>query len=87
VRCATEQYERIKAMNGRRTRSRSGARWAQLMTENMTVVRYNDRWSSSSEDRELRSGTRNIGVSDVAGWTNQVIPFTRQLRTCSCSPR
>jgi hypothetical protein len=50
------------------------------MTENMTVVRYNDRLEKQlCNIADLKERYRKIGVSDVSGWTNQVIPFTRQL--------
>jgi len=80
VRARTAQYEEIKAMNGTEN---PFALWRELgdsMTANMTVVRYNNRLEQQlSKIAELKQRYRNIGVSDAAGWTNQVIPFTRQL--------
>jgi len=59
------------------------ALWQELgrtMTDNMTVVRYNDRLEKQLGIlADLKERYQRIGVSDVSGWTNQVLPFTRQL--------
>lgn len=81
VRARTAQYERIKAMRGRENPFQLWQDMGQLMTENMTVVRYNDRLRATEEKLvEMQERFNNIGVDDVQGWTNQVIPFTRQLQ-------
>nr|CAA9295505.1 Succinate dehydrogenase flavoprotein subunit [uncultured Armatimonadetes bacterium] len=80
LRARTEQYERIKAMNGPENPFELWHEMGQLMTENMTVVRYNDRLrQTETKLQELQERYQRIGVSDASGWTNQVLPFTRQL--------
>jgi succinate dehydrogenase / fumarate reductase flavoprotein subunit len=80
LRYRTEQYEGIKSMHGPENPFRLWWELGDTMTENMTVVRYNDRLEKQlGKIAELRERYKNIGVSDVQGWTNQVIPFTRQL--------
>ncbi len=80
VRARSAQYERIKAMQGRENPFQLWQDTGQIMTENMTVVRYNDRLQKTEEKLvEMQERYQNIGVDDVQGWTNQVIPFTRQL--------
>jgi len=51
-----------------------------LMTENVTVVRDNARLHETIGALDaLQDRYERVGVSDGGGWTNQVIPFTRQL--------
>jgi succinate dehydrogenase / fumarate reductase, flavoprotein subunit len=50
------------------------------MTDNVTVVRYNDKLEETDKKlQELIERYRNVGVPDQSGWTNQAIMFTRQL--------
>jgi succinate dehydrogenase / fumarate reductase flavoprotein subunit len=77
----TEQYEKLKGMTGPENPFRLWWELGNVMTENMTVVRYNDRLEKTLEKLdELDERYNHIGTCDVAGWTNQVIPFTRQLQ-------
>jgi len=81
VRMRVGQYERLKAMDGPENPFKLWAEMGQLMTENMTVVRYNDRLRATEEKLvEMQARYERIGISDVSGWTNQVLPFTRQLQ-------
>ncbi len=80
VRAQTERYERLKAMDGDENPFALWHEMGTLMTENMTVVRYNDRLQHTlGKLDEMMERYQRIGVSDTAGWTNQVVPFTRQL--------
>ncbi len=75
-----EQYERLRRMDGPENPFALWNEMGTLMTENMTVVRYNDRLQTTlNRLDEMMERYQRIGISDVAGWTNQVIPFTRQL--------
>ena len=77
----TQQYEKIKTMHGKENPFKIWSEMGQIMTENMTVVRYNDRLEKTLDKLdELSARFENIGTSDAQGWTNQVIPFTRQLQ-------
>ena len=76
----TAQYEKLRAMNGKENPFDLWHELGDTMTENMTVVRYNDRLEKQvAKIRELMERYQNVGVSDTSGWTNQTIPFTRQL--------
>lgn len=76
-----EQYEKIKAMDGTENPFLIWRELGQVMTENVTVVRYNARLEATlGKLDELQDRYENIGISDAAGWTNQTIPFTRQLK-------
>jgi succinate dehydrogenase / fumarate reductase flavoprotein subunit len=80
LRFRTEQYEKVKAMDGPENPFDIWRELGNSMTENMTVVRYNDRLEKQlGTIRDLMDRYQRIGVSDVSGWTNQTIPFTRQL--------
>ncbi len=75
-----EQYEKIKTMRGPENPFDLWHELGDSMTENMTVVRYNDRLKKQlAKIEELMERYQNLSVSDVSGWTNQTIPFTRQL--------
>jgi hypothetical protein len=81
LRARTGQYERIKNMRGTENPFQLWQDMGQVMTENMTVVRYNDRLrATEAKLQEMQERYERIGVDDVQGWTNQVIPFTRQLQ-------
>ena len=52
-----------------------------LMTENVTVVRYNDRLEEDAR-RRVKTGSsryKNVKLSDTGMWTNQNLSFTRAL--------
>ncbi|WP_395144252.1 succinate dehydrogenase flavoprotein subunit [Armatimonas sp.] len=80
-RARTEQYEKIKSMNGAENPFLLWRELGHVMTENVTVVRYNSRLQHTLEKLgELEDRYENIGISDVGAWSNQTIPFTRQLK-------
>ncbi|MBC8138311.1 MAG: succinate dehydrogenase flavoprotein subunit, partial [Fibrella sp.] len=77
----TKEYERLKSMSGTENPFEIWRELGTVMTENMTVVRYNDRLKNTlSKLDELDARYEKSNVSDAAGWTNQTIPFTRQLK-------
>ena len=80
LRSRTAQYERLEKMSGPENPFKLWQEMGKVMTENMTVVRYNDRLEKTlGKLDELTERYQNIGISDAKGWTNQVLPFTRQL--------
>jgi succinate dehydrogenase / fumarate reductase, flavoprotein subunit len=83
LRYRTEQYETIRNMRGGTISENPYKLWQELgkvMTENMTVVRYNDRLEQTlGKISELKERYANINIDDAGSWSNQVIPFTRQL--------
>jgi len=51
------------------------------MTDNVTVVRYNDRLKATDEKiQELLERYKNININDTQKWSNQGATFTRQLK-------
>src|SRR5690625_2278585 len=51
------------------------------MTDNVTVVRENDRLLKTDEKlQELLERWENISVTDTSRWSNQGVMFTRQLK-------
>ncbi|REB06620.1 succinate dehydrogenase flavoprotein subunit [Sporosarcina sp. BI001-red] len=53
----------------------------ELMTENVTVVRYNDRLEATDKKiQELLERWENINMTDTQQWSNQGATFTRQLK-------
>jgi succinate dehydrogenase / fumarate reductase flavoprotein subunit len=74
------QYEKLLGMNGPENPYRLWWELGQSMTENMTVVRYNDRLTGQlGKIAEIKERYGRMGAADGAGWSNQGIPFTRQL--------
>ncbi|QPC47157.1 succinate dehydrogenase flavoprotein subunit [Mangrovibacillus cuniculi] len=50
------------------------------MTDNVTVVRYNDKLKKTDEKiQELMERFKNINIHDTSKWSNQGATFTRQL--------
>lgn len=51
-----------------------------MMTDNVTVVRYNDKLRETDNRlQELIERYRDIGIPDRSGWSNQSLLFARQL--------
>ena len=51
------------------------------MTDNVTVVRYNDRLKATDEKLvELQDRFKNISINDSNLWATQAVPHARQLR-------
>jgi succinate dehydrogenase / fumarate reductase flavoprotein subunit len=51
-----------------------------VMTDNATVVRYNDRLQATDDKiRELQERFKNISINDSNLWATQAIPHARQL--------
>jgi len=51
------------------------------MTDNVTVVRYNDKLQETDNKiQELLERYQNININDTAKWSNQGAVFTRQLQ-------
>lgn len=75
-----EKYNSILNMNGNENPYKLHEELGKWMTDNVTVVRYNDRLLKTDEKlQELMERYKNINISDAAKWSNQVTVFTRQL--------
>ncbi len=77
-----EIFAGIYRMNGPENPYRMAQELGELMTENVTVVRYNDRLRATDEKlRDFQERWNSIGVLDTArGTANQAAQFARQLR-------
>ncbi|WP_017814200.1 succinate dehydrogenase flavoprotein subunit [Paenibacillus shenyangensis] len=75
-----EKYERLLGMNGNENAYVIHKELGEWMTDNMTVVRYNDKLQATiNKIKELKQRYGNIDVNDSSRWTNQGVAFTRQL--------
>lgn len=75
-----DKFEEILKMDGDENPYQLHRELGKWMTDNVTVVRYNERLQKTDEKiQELMERYKRIGVSDKSRWENQVGPFTRQL--------
>jgi succinate dehydrogenase / fumarate reductase flavoprotein subunit len=52
----------------------------EIMTDNVTVVRYNDKLQATDHAiRAFQERWRRINIHDATRWANQAVPFTRHL--------
>jgi len=75
-----QKYESILKMEGTENPYQLHRELGSVMTDTMTVVRYNDRLTKTLEKiEELKGRWHNIGMSDTSRFENMMAPFTRQL--------
>lgn len=75
-----EKYDNILGMDGEENAYVIHKELGEWMTDNVTVVRYNDRLQQTDEKiQELMERYQNINVNDTSKWNNQGASFTRQL--------
>lgn len=75
-----QKYDDILKMSGNENAYMIHKELGEVMTENVTVVRFNDRLKRTDEKiQELMERYKKINVSDSAKWSNQATTFTRQL--------
>lgn len=75
-----ERYDKILSMNGDENAYVIHKELGEWMTDNVTVVRHNDRLKKTDEKiQELMERYQNINVTDTNKWSNQGAPFIRQL--------
>jgi succinate dehydrogenase / fumarate reductase flavoprotein subunit len=75
-----QKYESILKMEGKENPYQLHRELGEWMTNNVTVVRYNDKLKKTDEKiLELMERYKNIGIADKSRWENQMAPFTRQL--------
>ncbi|OXM13045.1 succinate dehydrogenase flavoprotein subunit [Paenibacillus herberti] len=76
----TDNYESILKMNGTENAYVLAKELGEWMTNNMTVVRYNNRLEKTIHKiKELKQRFNNININDTARWNNAGVAFTRQL--------
>lgn len=75
------KWNEIMSMNGEENAYVLHKELGEWMTENVTVVRYNDKLLKTDEKiQELMERYKNININDTAKWSNQGAVFTRQLQ-------
>ncbi|RLQ91941.1 succinate dehydrogenase flavoprotein subunit [Planomicrobium sp. Y74] len=75
------KWEEILALNGTENAYVLHKELGEWMTDNVTVVRYNDRLQKTDEKiQELLERFNNINITDTQLWSNQGAMFTRQLK-------
>lgn len=76
-----EKWNNIMSMNGTENAYVLHKELGEWMTDNVTVVRYNDKLLKTDEKiQELLERYQNININDTAKWSNQGAAFTRQLQ-------
>jgi len=76
----TEKWNHILSMNGTENAYSLHKELGEWMTDNVTVVRYNDKLQETDNKiQELMERWENINIHDTAKWSNQGASFTRQL--------
>ncbi|MEI3612606.1 succinate dehydrogenase flavoprotein subunit [Pseudogracilibacillus sp. SO30301A] len=76
-----EKFEALLKMDGTENAYQLHQELGEWMTDNVTVVRENDRLEKTDEKlQELLERWENINVTDTSQWSNQGVMFTRQLR-------
>jgi succinate dehydrogenase / fumarate reductase flavoprotein subunit len=75
-----ERYNNILAMNGTENAYVLHKELVEWMTDNVTVVRYNEKLlQTDNKIQELLERYQRININDTAKWSNQGASFTRQL--------
>ncbi len=76
----TDKYNSIINMNGNENAYVIHKELGEWMTNNMTVVRFNDKLEQTIHKiKELKQRYKNININDTAQWNNAGVAFTRQL--------
>ncbi|MBI1629633.1 MULTISPECIES: succinate dehydrogenase flavoprotein subunit [Bacillus] len=75
-----EKWDNILSMDGTENAYVLHKELGEWMTDNVTVVRYNDKLLKTDEKiEELMERYKKININDTASWSNQGAAFTRQL--------
>ncbi|MBD1372899.1 succinate dehydrogenase flavoprotein subunit [Hazenella sp. IB182357] len=75
-----EKYDNLMQMDGTENAYVIHKELGEWMTDNVTVVRYNDRLKKTDQKiQELMERYQNISMIDTSKWSNQAGPFTRHL--------
>ncbi|WP_111292404.1 succinate dehydrogenase flavoprotein subunit [Bacillus safensis] len=75
-----EKWDNILSMDGTENAYVLHKELGEWMTDNVTVVRYNDKLLKTDQKiEELMERYKKININDTASWSNQGAAFTRQL--------
>src|SRR5699024_2515481 len=76
-----EKFDALLKMEGTENAYQLHQELGEWMTDNVTVVRENDRLMKTDEKlQELLKRWEDVNVSDTSQWSNQGVMFTRQLK-------
>ncbi|SEJ26290.1 succinate dehydrogenase subunit A [Bhargavaea ginsengi] len=76
-----QKWEDIMKMDGKENAYVLHKELGEIMTDNVTVVRFNDKLQETDyKIQELLERYENINVHDTSRWSNQGAAFTRQLK-------
>ncbi|MBP1968831.1 succinate dehydrogenase / fumarate reductase flavoprotein subunit [Virgibacillus natechei] len=76
-----DKFEKLINMEGEENAYRLHKELGELMTDNVTVVRDNEKLLQTDKKiSELLERWENIGINDTSRWSNQGVMFTRQLK-------
>jgi succinate dehydrogenase / fumarate reductase flavoprotein subunit len=76
----TEQYTRVTRMDGPENAYRLAREMGEVMTANVTVIRYNKKLQETDDKlRELKDRWGRIGIADRGRLANHEVSFVRQL--------
>lgn len=76
-----EKFDKLMAMDGEENAYQIHKELGEWMTDNVTVVRYNDKLEKTdAKIKELMERWENININDTSRWSNQGVMFTRQLK-------
>jgi succinate dehydrogenase / fumarate reductase, flavoprotein subunit len=76
-----EKWNGIMSLNGTENAYVLHKELGEWMTDNVTVVRFNDKLLKTDEKiQELLERYQNININDTSKWSNQGAAFTRQLQ-------
>lgn len=74
------KYDSVLRMDGNENAYVIHKELGEMMTQNMTVVRYNKKLEETvAKIKELKQRYTRINVNDTSSWNNQGAAFTRQL--------
>ena len=75
-----EAYARVAALRGSENPFVIHKELGEIMTDNVSVVRYNDKLQATdSAILAFMDRWKRIDINDAARWANQAVSFTRQL--------
>ncbi|TFE00983.1 succinate dehydrogenase flavoprotein subunit [Jeotgalibacillus salarius] len=76
-----QEWDEIMAMDGDENAYVIHKELGEWMTDNVTVVRHNDKLrETDAKIQELQERFNRININDTAKWSNQGAVFTRQLK-------
>jgi succinate dehydrogenase / fumarate reductase, flavoprotein subunit len=72
--------DQIRKMDGKENAYRLHKELGEMMTDNVTIVRYNKNLAEADQKlQEMLERWKNIGLNDHGNWSNQELTFTRDL--------